>query len=664
MRYSGNIRKNLEHLKIHFNEDAVVVLTTRDVPIQLKFVASLGKTFNYCTAINDCSAIDTFICMNKVVMGCSNYNDKYHTKREFSILQRQMESGTLKDESPTEAQLYISELMSQAFQFLKKNKEVIVISSDKGGKVVIMERKDYVEKMNGYLNENIAVGNYQRINDETLPSIRSKIEICYAETISLVNPFLLADGVISNPLTLDPYIIPLLYGGPKIHKKNAPMRPIVASTDMIGTFLSGWLLEKLQLIAARLSKYNVPNSKQLVTDLKDFVLEPDHVNCSFGYVSMFTNVDVTVTISVVSEFYSVVAETTSVPLDVFVICLEFFIQHATYFMFNGNIFKQVKGLAMGNRLAQVLAEIRTNYALHNALKDVGADVMSLMYKYVDDIFTSIHKDHIDTVVERVSKDVGMELTVTREDSNSEVEFLDCVFRRNQDSTVSHRWFKKSYSSLSILNFHSYHPVVMKKNVILELIRNAFEVTSPEFMNDTELLLRDILHRSSYPEALTNGYIKPFTSFKMPKDLDYSHRYVSCPYFKPSYERIKSTIYNRKLNVKLAPKPFSNNRRILFSRIKDIRDASSIKNSVFKICCNDCPFAYVCTTKNFDIQRTFQRIVIDDKSVCGQHVLKFPDHSMDKEVIVIKTFHNKFDTEQSRYFTKQIEMLQGKRIMLE
>lgn len=41
--YSGNIRKNLEMLKIHFNESAVVVLTTREIPIQLKIVASLEK---------------------------------------------------------------------------------------------------------------------------------------------------------------------------------------------------------------------------------------------------------------------------------------------------------------------------------------------------------------------------------------------------------------------------------------------------------------------------------------------------------------------------------------------------------------------------------------------------------------------------------------------
>lgn len=184
------------------------------------------------------------------------------------------------------------------------------------------------------------------------------------------------------------------------------------------------------MIAAVVNKYNVPSSKTLALELKNFTLEPEHKICSFDYVSMFTNVDVAETIKILLEFYHVISETTSVPADVFIECIKFFIHYATFFMFNGNIFKQIKGLAMGNRLAQVLAEIRTNYALYIALKDVEADTMSFMYKYVDDIFTSIHKDKIDIVVKKFSEYVGMEITVTEEDINSEVEFLDCIFRRN------------------------------------------------------------------------------------------------------------------------------------------------------------------------------------------------------------------------------------------
>ncbi len=83
---------------------------------------------------------------------------------------------------------------------------------------------------------------------------------------------------------------------------------------------------------------------------------------------MFTNVDVDETFTIINKLYHLISNTTTVPVQVFIESIRFFTDHATFFLFNGRIFKQKKGLAMGNRLAQVLAEIRTNYALRNVMK--------------------------------------------------------------------------------------------------------------------------------------------------------------------------------------------------------------------------------------------------------------------------------------------------------
>ncbi len=71
-------------------------------------------------------------------------------------------------ETPTEAQTYIRELMLHSTEYLKKNTEIIVISSDKGGKTVIMERSDYINKMNSYLEENVSLGNYESIDNASM----------------------------------------------------------------------------------------------------------------------------------------------------------------------------------------------------------------------------------------------------------------------------------------------------------------------------------------------------------------------------------------------------------------------------------------------------------------------------------------------------------------
>lgn len=90
--------------------------------------------------------------------------------------------------------------MLQAVECLTKNENVIVISSDKGGKTVIMERMEYFNKMHEYLEENITLGNYERVNGETLLSIQKKVELSSAGTITHINPFLLTDNKLSTLL--------------------------------------------------------------------------------------------------------------------------------------------------------------------------------------------------------------------------------------------------------------------------------------------------------------------------------------------------------------------------------------------------------------------------------------------------------------------------------
>lgn len=346
MELSANKRSNLRDLKIHFNEEAVVVMTTQHVPIQLKIVASLGKTFNFCQRLNKSSTVDAFVCMNKIITSCNNYVDLFNANHHFSTLKKQILDGSFVYAKPTAAQSYILDLMDQVSKFLQKNPNIIVVSSDKGDKIVIMDKDDYFRRMKIYLDENVASGNYEIITD-TLQLIRQRIEHSYSETIEIINPYLLSDSSIKSPLTIEPFLIPLLYGCPKIHKKDVPMRLIVSSTDMIGSFLSGWLLKKLQIIASELNKYNILNTEKLIPQLKNFKLEPGHKLFSLDYASMFTNVDIAKTCAIILEYYHLVAKTTSVPSFIFISCLKFFITEATFFMFNGNIFNKSWDLLWG-----------------------------------------------------------------------------------------------------------------------------------------------------------------------------------------------------------------------------------------------------------------------------------------------------------------------------
>lgn len=348
-----------------------------------------------------------------------------------------------------------------------------------------------------------------------------------------------------------------------------------------------------------------------------------------------------------------------VPIDVFLLCLDFFTSGSTYFAFNEEVFKQCKGLAMGNRLAQVLAEIRTNHSLLLIVREFSADTISFIYKYVDDILSSMHNDFIQKIKEKMSCDVGMELTLTEENQNQEVEFLDCKFKRNTNNSISFRWFKKEYSSLSILNYHSHHPWSMKRNVVLEMIRKAFSLTSIEFINDVKENLSNILERSSYPELfiIENINVFPWDGVQKIQSVMINKKFVSCPFTNPIFEETSFIVKDKGLGINLAPKPYANNKRVLFSRTKDSRPTGTMRNAIFKIKCKNCEFQSTMTTaRNLDVERTYQRLVNNGNSSLSTHLRNFPDHSFNANAEIVKSFFNCWDLEHSEWILNDIKKI--------
>lgn len=80
---------------------------------------------------------------------------------------------------------------------------------------------------------------------------------------------------------------------------------------------------------------------------------------------MFININLDETYSVIDELYDLLVATSKMPAHIFITCLQLYTKTATFFAYNWSIYKEKKGLAMGNKLAQVIAEIKTNYSLMN-----------------------------------------------------------------------------------------------------------------------------------------------------------------------------------------------------------------------------------------------------------------------------------------------------------
>lgn len=662
MHLSGDIRRNLRDFGINYNEDALHILTKKKIPTYLKVVASLGRNYSYGTHLGNGpdqkTAMDLLVTTTKVVDFC----DTYHQVLNIQPLITGSMDGTFLNSDRakhTKTQIYLQHLAKLSIKFLNENPDIIVVSADKGGKPVIMNKDSYTKKMHEHIDENIEKSTYSLHLSESLESLKIRMEDEYRSLISGVNMC----GKLSIPgriftLLPEPFLVPRIYGCPKIHKASVPLRPIIASADMIGRELSGWLLECLKVIALHLKCYDVGSSLEVIPDFKNFKVEDGHKLSSYDYVSMFTNIDVDIVIDIVLEHYPCCLENiTGIPPDVFARCLRFFTSNSAFFSFEGRIYKQMKGLAMGNRISQVLAEIRTNAALRKVLNRFDATVISCFYKYVDDIFSSIHGVAVEYVKEMIEIETNMEITLTEENGDNEVEFLDCIFKRCPDGSIAYRWFKKSCSSLSILNYHSAHPGFMKRNTVRQMIARARRLTSPQFASNTDQLLRKILWNSSYPDSYINEEMHIRIPDPRPDVINTNpdlRLFLSCPYSGEYVKNANRIIAENQINIKLALRPIAKNKDVLIKTMKDKRIVGHHKDCIFMLSCSSCQFRKFYATGSYDVERTAHSLYGTDPDING-HLMAFPGHSFNNPQAK-KIFHKRSDMKHAHSILIQFEQL--------
>ena len=93
-----------------------------------------------------------------------------------------------------------------------------------------------------------------------------------------------------NQLTLTDTVLTKCYGLPKIHKEDAPLRPIISLVNSPTYWLSNIIYKQLKNCIA-LPHSHINNSFQLKNKLKNIHLDNDHV-LSLDVKSLFTNIPV------------------------------------------------------------------------------------------------------------------------------------------------------------------------------------------------------------------------------------------------------------------------------------------------------------------------------------------------------------------------------------
>ena len=151
---------------------------------------------------------------------------------------------------------------------------------------------------------------------------------------------------------------PRIYGLPKIHKADVPLRPIVSCVNTFAYDLSAYLAKILFPLTGK-SKYTVTNSAHFVSTVSNETIQDNEIMVSFDIESLFTNVPIDAAVQAALQKHendpSLTDRTTLTPAQI--ADLLTFVLRFTYFQYNGSIYEQKDGTAMGSPASAVIADL-------------------------------------------------------------------------------------------------------------------------------------------------------------------------------------------------------------------------------------------------------------------------------------------------------------------
>ena len=173
----------------------------------------------------------------------------------------------------------------------------------------------------------------------------------------------------------------------------------------------------------------------------------------------------------------------------------------THFYFDGKIFDQVDGVAMGSPLGPALANLFMGYYKQKWLESDHGRLVKFYRRYVDDIFCFFENEHqAQTFLDFLNiQHPNLNFTIEKQHMK-QLPFLD-VLNTRSGRLITSAYRKSTFTGL-LQNYDSFVPSTYKKGLIKTLIDRTFRLNNiwAGFHLDLEKL-KVILQKNEYPLKL-------------------------------------------------------------------------------------------------------------------------------------------------------------------
>ncbi|KAL9953266.1 hypothetical protein ACROYT_G040655 [Oculina patagonica] len=325
-------------------------------------------------------------------------------------------------------------------------------------------------------------------------------------------------------------------GLPKIHKKDAPLRPIVSSIGSV-MYDTAKFLAKIMKPLVGLNGHHIVNSEDFVNKIAELEVPPGQKLVSYDVSALFTSIPINEAISVTkAKLEGDSSLPDRCPLDItqlstlLEMCLS-----STYFTYQHEFYKQKQGAAMGSPISPIVANLYMEQFESRAL-DTAPTPPTMWYRYVDDTMAKIHEHAVDSFSDHLNSiDQHIQFT-SEQEKEGKIPFLDTCVHVNQDGSTKISVYRKPTHTDQYLNFHSNHHLQHKRAVVNTLMLRAQTlVTEDEDKTREAQHVKQALKVNNYPDwMLTIPHSKSGT--KEPENE--KKIYASAPYIKGISERLQ------------------------------------------------------------------------------------------------------------------------------
>ena len=529
-----------------------------------------------------------------------------HLKHEVKKVINKHKSRSLPPNHTRNQRETLSELTT-----LKKAREVRILVSDKGGEFVVMNSNldntmekhlvneslyrpchDLTKKAEEEINEAWEyIAKKNRVNERSIGRLKSTHSVC-----------------------------PVIYLLTKTHKfqNNIPssnpddikVRPIISGCGGPADKAS-WLIQMICNPLLQFLKAHLRSTQHLLNNLRSIKNGElkNKLLFSLDVVSLYPSVDNDAAIDTLRLYLE--KEKNNIQLYQFsvsdIILLTKAIFEKNCFSWKRSYYQQHRGLAMGNRLAPILAILFMDRIENQAIYSDQALSLPLYYRYIDDCITPASSpDEAIKIQDKLnSQDPSIRFEIELPGEDGFLPFLNTKVKVNESGTVETGWHTKSANKGIMLNAKSHHPEQVKRAAIGNTIKTYSSICSTDALfEEAERKFERRARRNGY----SNNYIKKVqtTKRKLPKSKVEPLPTFTIPFISRSFTTdILRAIQSSNLNVRIVERPQSSLKQLL------------VESRPYDKVCTDTSKCPICSNSNTPVRCTQKDVVYQiNCDLCG------------------------------------------------